>query len=94
MNTPDEQTQHEALDGWGDQTVGDSTSSVSPSRTWLVGDRVRIVDGPRLLLGALGMVVEVDLPGAWPIRVYIGQRGFDRALLATHELEPADLTTP
>ncbi|GAB3170707.1 hypothetical protein GCM10027059_37570 [Myceligenerans halotolerans] len=61
---------------------------------WHVGDQVRVVDGPRLLLGATGMVVEVDLPGAWAVRVHIDRRGFDRALLAPHELEPADRATP
>ncbi|GAB3172074.1 hypothetical protein GCM10027059_41470 [Myceligenerans halotolerans] len=61
---------------------------------WRVGDRVRVVDGPRLLLGATGMVVEVDLPGAWEVRVHIDRGGFDRALLAPHELEPVDEATP
>ncbi|GAB3170555.1 hypothetical protein GCM10027059_37260 [Myceligenerans halotolerans] len=61
---------------------------------WQVGDRVRVVDGPRLLLGTTGVVVEVDLPGAWAIRVHIDRGGFDRALLAPHELEPADRATP
>ncbi|MBE1874804.1 hypothetical protein [Myceligenerans pegani] len=65
-------------------------ASARPSHVWQVGDRVRVMDGPRMLLGAVGMVVEVDLPGAWPVRVHIGQRGFGRALLAAHELGPAD----
>ncbi|GAB3158840.1 hypothetical protein GCM10027059_04240 [Myceligenerans halotolerans] len=60
---------------------------------WRVGDRVRVVDGPRLLLGATGTVVEIDRPGAWEVRVHIDRGGFDRALLAPHELEPADEAT-
>ncbi|WP_460702495.1 KOW domain-containing RNA-binding protein [Myceligenerans halotolerans] len=69
--------------------MDDSTSSANEPRVWQVGDRVRVVDGPRMLLGAVGMVVEIEVPGAWPVRVYIERRGFDRALLAAHELEPA-----
>ncbi|GAB3170767.1 hypothetical protein GCM10027059_37810 [Myceligenerans halotolerans] len=60
---------------------------------WRVGDRVRVVDGPRLLLGATGTVVEVDVPRAWSVRVHIDRGGFDRALLAPHELEPIDGAT-
>jgi hypothetical protein len=63
-------------------------------RAWQVGDGVRIVDGPRLLLGSTGTVVEVDLPGAWSVRVRIDRNGFDRATLAPHELEVAPEATP
>lgn len=82
----------EVPDGWDDQTVGDSTGSVSRSRVWQIGDRARVVDGPRMLLGQVGTVVEVDVPGSWPVRLYIGRRGFGGALLAAHELEPASST--
>ncbi|MBE1878763.1 KOW motif-containing protein [Myceligenerans pegani] len=71
----------------------DPATREQPPRPWQVGDRVRVVDGPRLLLGATGMVLEVDLPGAWSVRVHIDRRGFDRARLAPHELRPADQPT-
>lgn len=59
-----------------------------PAR-WQVGDQVRVADGPRMLIGATGTVVELDAPGPWPIRVQIDSRGFSSALLAAHEMEPA-----
>jgi transcription antitermination factor NusG len=64
--------------------------SAGESGRWEEGDRVRVVDGPRMLIGATGTVVEVDVPGEWPVRVNVDRAGFDRALLAPDELEPAD----
>ncbi|GAB3159537.1 hypothetical protein GCM10027059_05930 [Myceligenerans halotolerans] len=61
---------------------------------WRVGDRVRVIDGPRMLIGATGTVVEIDVPGLWTVRVRIHRGGFDRAILAPDELEPADKATP
>ncbi|MBE1876111.1 hypothetical protein [Myceligenerans pegani] len=63
-----------------------------PTR-WKEGDRVRVVGGSRLLLGATGTVVEVDVYEAGQVRVNIDRAGFGRALLASHELEPADEAT-
>lgn len=64
-----------------------------PTR-WKVGDRVRVIDGPRMLTGTTGTVIAVDIPGFWPIRVRIDRRGFDQAILAPDELETADKATP
>lgn len=65
-----------------------------PTR-WNEGDRVRVVGGSRrLLLGATGTVVEVDVFEAGQVRVDIDRAGFGRALLASHELEPAQGTAP
>ncbi|MBE1875040.1 hypothetical protein [Myceligenerans pegani] len=61
---------------------------------WKEGDRVRVVGGSRLLLGATGTVVEVEVFEAGQVRVDIDRAGFGRALLASHELEPVDGTTP
>ncbi|GAB3174293.1 hypothetical protein GCM10027059_46320 [Myceligenerans halotolerans] len=58
---------------------------------WQVGDRVRIVGGSPQLLGAVGAVVEVGLPGRWSVRVAVeGRRGFGRVLRAASELAPED----
>ncbi|RPF20785.1 hypothetical protein [Myceligenerans xiligouense] len=47
-----------------------------------------------MLIGATGTVVEIDIPGSWSVRVHIDRGGFDRALLAPDELEPADEVAP
>lgn len=60
---------------------------------WQVGDRVRVVGGSRLLLGATGTVVEIDVFEAGQVRVDIDRNGFGRALLAPDELEPAEGAT-
>lgn len=61
-----------------------------PSLRWRVGDRVRVIDGPRMLIGSTGTVVEIGISEAWSVRVHIDRNGFDTAILAPHELEPAD----
>lgn len=77
----------EVIDGWDDATVADSTGSVNRPPVWQVGDRVRIVDGPPALHGAVGAVVEVDVPGRYPIRVAVEERrGFGEVLCAADEL--------
>ncbi|GAB3162784.1 hypothetical protein GCM10027059_16010 [Myceligenerans halotolerans] len=88
-------TAGEAVDsGWDDGTFYDTTDPADRPRVWQVGDRVKRVDGPPILLGSVGTVVEVDLPGMWPIRVRIDARaGFGKVLCAAHELAPADEDT-
>lgn len=82
------------LDGWSDQTVGDSDGAVVP-RVWRSGDRVRIIAGPDLLRGAIGTVLEVDVPGPWPVRVAVsGRRGFGKVLVQPGELVTAPLPDP
>ncbi|GAB4084033.1 hypothetical protein GCM10028784_06630 [Myceligenerans cantabricum] len=58
-----------------------------PPHRWQKGDRVRRVAGPEILLGSVGTVVEVDIPGMWPIRVQVDRRiGFGAVLCAADEL--------
>lgn len=55
---------------------------------WQVGDRVRIVGGSPPLIGAVGTVVEVGLPGRWSVRVAVeGRCGFGKVVRAPGELE-------
>lgn len=62
---------------------------------WQVGDRVRIVAGSPQLVGAVGTVVEVGLPGPWSVRVQVeGRRGFGRVVRAPDELAAAPGTCP
>lgn len=81
------------FDGEEDFTAETAHELAQPSTAWRVGDRVRVIDGPRMLIGATGTVVEDDVPGFWPVRVCIDRGGFDRALLAAHELESASEVT-
>ncbi|GAB3159975.1 hypothetical protein GCM10027059_07060 [Myceligenerans halotolerans] len=81
------------FDGEEDFTAETAHQPAQPSTRWSVGDRVRVIDGPRMLIGATGTVVEIDVPGFWPVRVRIDRGGFDRAILAPDELEPADKAT-
>ncbi|GAB3172741.1 hypothetical protein GCM10027059_42650 [Myceligenerans halotolerans] len=68
-------------------------SAVAPP-VWQVGDRVRIVGGAPQLLGAVGTVVEVSLPGRWPVRVEVERRrGFGQVLRAADELASEDEAT-
>lgn len=62
---------------------------------WQVGDRVRRVAGPPILIGSVGTVVEVDVPGMWPIRVQVDARvGFGKVLCAADELAPEGESAP
>ncbi|MBE1878858.1 hypothetical protein [Myceligenerans pegani] len=81
------------FEGEGDFTAETTHGPPREPAQWQVGDRVRVVGGSRLLLGATGTVVEVDVFEAGQVRVDIDRAGFGRALLASHELEPADGTT-
>lgn len=82
------------LDAWDDGTVGDSLASPRVRVVWRPGDRVRIIGGSPALRGAVGTVVEVDLPGLWSIRVAVeGRRGFGEILRAGYELEPESEAT-
>jgi hypothetical protein len=79
------------LDAWDDGTVGDSSESPHVRVVWRPNDRVRIIGGSPQLLGAVGTVVEVGLPGRWPIRVQVeGRRGFGEVQRAADELAPED----
>ncbi|GAB3170984.1 hypothetical protein GCM10027059_38450 [Myceligenerans halotolerans] len=82
------------LGGEEDFAAKHTHDPVRRPKQWQVGDRVRIVDGPRMLLGATGTVVEVEALQAWQVRVDIDRAGFSTALLAAHELEPADKAAP
>jgi hypothetical protein len=82
------------FDGEEDFTSETAHAPAREPTIWQVGDRVRIVGGARLLLGATGTVVEIDVYEAGQIRVDVDQAGFGKALLAPHELEPADQETP
>ncbi|MBO0610882.1 hypothetical protein [Myceligenerans salitolerans] len=87
-------TVYQREDDFTVETTHDPARPRTPKRShparWHVGDQVRVADGPRMLIGATGTVVELDAPGPWPIRVQIDRRGFSSALLAAHELGPAD----
>jgi hypothetical protein len=66
-----------------------ASESTGRPRAWEVGDRVRIVGGSPQLMGAVGAVVEVDVPGRSPIRIAVeGRRGFGQVLRTADELEP------
>ncbi|GAB3169651.1 hypothetical protein GCM10027059_34930 [Myceligenerans halotolerans] len=70
-----------------------AAESASSHRVWAVGDRVRRVGGPEILLGSVGTVVQVGIPGRWPIRVAVDARiGFGEVLCAAWELAPEDET--
>jgi hypothetical protein len=84
----------ETDDGWDDGALYDTTDLRDQPRTWQVGDRVRRVDGPPILLGSVGTVVAVGIPGMWPIRVKVDKRiGFGEVLCAANELAPVDEAT-
>ncbi|MBE1875950.1 hypothetical protein [Myceligenerans pegani] len=58
-----------------------------------MGDRVRRVGGPEILLGSVGTVVQVGIPGKWSIKVAVDARiGFGEVLCAVRELAPDDET--
>jgi hypothetical protein len=66
-----------------------AAESAAAHRIWQVGDRVWRVAGPEILLGSVGTVVQVDIPGRWPIRVAVDARiGFGKVLCAAWELAP------
>ncbi|MBE1876168.1 hypothetical protein [Myceligenerans pegani] len=78
-------------DRWDDGAFYEVDPRDRPPRRWKVGDRVRRVDGPPVLLGSVGTVVAVDIPGLWPIRVQVDRRiGFGEVLCAANELAPED----
>jgi hypothetical protein len=65
-----------------------AAETVSEHSQWQRGDRVRIIGGSPQLVGAVGSVVGVGLPGRWTIRVELqGRRGFGKVLRAADELE-------
>jgi hypothetical protein len=71
----------------GEEDFAAESAAVHP--VWQVGDRVRRVAGPEILLGSVGTVVQVDVPGKWPIRVAVDARiGFGKVLCAAWELAP------
>lgn len=79
----------QADDGWDDGTFYDVDPADRPPRPWQKGDRVRFVAGPEILLGSVGTVVAVGIPGMWPIHVQVDKRiGFGEVLCAADELEP------
>lgn len=82
------------LEGDEDFTAETKHEPAPPSSRWQVGDQVRVIDGPRMLIGSTGTVVEIDVSEDWSVRVRIDGNGFDTAVLAPHELEPADGATP
>ncbi|WP_460705250.1 hypothetical protein [Myceligenerans halotolerans] len=70
-------------------------SAARGPQDWPPTPRVRIVGGSPQLVGAVGTVVEVGLPGRWPIRVQVeGRCGFGQVVRAADELEPEDEATP
>jgi hypothetical protein len=80
-----------AGDGWDDGAFYDTNPADRPPRGWKPGDRVRRVDGPPILLGSVGTVVAVDIPGKWPIKVAVDARiGFGKVLCAADELAPEE----
>ncbi|GAB3174056.1 hypothetical protein GCM10027059_45770 [Myceligenerans halotolerans] len=82
------------LDGWDDGAFYDTTDPRDRPRIWQVGDRVVRVEGPPILLGSTGTVVEVDVPGLWPIRVEVdGRIGFGQVLASAEELAPDEEAT-
>ncbi|WP_460705675.1 hypothetical protein [Myceligenerans halotolerans] len=78
-----------------DVPVPGAASSAPLPRVWKVGDRVKRVEGPEILLGSVGTVVAVDIPGRWPIRVQVDARiGFGEVLCSADELAPEDEAGP
>ncbi|GAB3159231.1 hypothetical protein GCM10027059_05120 [Myceligenerans halotolerans] len=76
----------------GEEDFAGEAAYVPP--VWEVGDRVRRVAGPEILLGSVGTVVAVDIPGKWPIRVAVDKRiGFGEVLCLARELAPEDEAT-
>ncbi|MBL0886193.1 hypothetical protein [Myceligenerans indicum] len=79
----------DVTDDWDDGAFYSVDPADRPPRRWHQGDRVRRVAGPEILLGSVGTVIEVDIPGMWPIRVHVDNRiGFGKVLCSADELEP------
>jgi hypothetical protein len=78
-----------SADDWDDGALFNTNPADRPPHPWKVGDRVKRVDGPPILLGSVGTVVEVGVPGMWPIRVQVDKRvGFGKVLCEANELAP------
>jgi hypothetical protein len=70
----------------GEDFTAESTAAHS---IWEVCHRVGLVAGPEILLGSVGTVVQVGIPGKWPIKVAVDARiGFGKVLCAAWELAP------
>lgn len=82
----------EGSHSWDDGAFYDSIAQL---RVWQVGDRVRRVAGPPILLGSVGTVVAVGIPGRWPIKVAVDKKiGFGEVLCAADELAPEGESAP